>query len=98
MSRLFKVNEWESAGKWYSADTQDLKNGSSLWWIPARFLKITPEEYVTLLVEQFHAKVDFIPKTKRGNSLLFKYWDNYNDCHKYTLWINKQARNGNWTI
>lgn len=98
MARRFESKEWEICGKWYSADTGDLKNNSSAWWLPARLLGISLEAYVEKLVNEFHANVSFIPKTARGNSLLIYSWNKQSDCHKYTLWINKEARNKNWTV
>lgn len=97
---LFKVSEWESAsGHWYVADTSDLANDSAAWWIPARLLNLTLEDYIDLLVNTYNATIDgFYPESNKGKSLLVFHWEQYNDAHKYFLWINRMARNGNWTI
>lgn len=96
----YKVSEWESAsGHWYVADTSDLANDSAAWWMPARLLNLTLEDYIDLLVNTYHATIDgFYPESNKGKSLLVFHWEQYNDAHKYLLWINRMARNGNWTI
>ena len=97
---LYKASEWESAsGHWYVADTSDLVNDSAAWWIPARLLNLTLKDYIDLLVNTYNATIDgFYPESNKGKSLLVFHWEQYNDAHKYLLWINRMARNGNWTI
>lgn len=99
MSRVYKASEWIVGNNWYVADTSDLANDSAAWWIPARFLDITLEDYILKLHNEYNAIIDkFYPESNNGKSLLIFHWDNYNDAHKYLLWINRMARNGNWTI
>lgn len=100
MAHLYKTSEWQSpSGAWYVADTSDLAHDSAAWWIPARFLKISLEEYILLLKDTYNATIDkFYPESNEGKSLLLFHWDNYSDAHKYLLWVNRMARNGNWTI
>ena len=97
--RPFKVSEWIIGNKWYVADVSDLANDSSAWWIPARLLKLSLEDYILMLKNTYNANIDkFYPDANNGKSLLIFSWNNYNDAHKYLLYINRIARNQKWTI
>lgn len=100
MAHLYKASEWQTpSGNWFVADTSDLANDSAAWWIPARFLNMTLEDYILLLKNEYKATIDkFYPNANNGKSLLTFHWDSYNNAHKYLLWVNRMARNGNWTI
>ena len=99
MARLYKASEWNIGKNWYVSDVSDLVNDSGAWWIPARFLNLSFEEYILKLKDEHHAIIDkFYPESNKGKSLLIFHWDNYSDAHKYLLWINRMARNGHWTI
>ena len=97
--RPHKASEWVIGNKWYVADVSDLANDSAAWWIPARLLNLSLEEYVLMLKETYNANIDkFCPNSNNGKSLLIFSWNNYNDAHKYLLYINRVARNQKWTI
>ena len=100
MSRIFKASEWSCVnGQWNVGDVSDLAHDSNAWWLPARFLGISLEEWVTKLINEFHATVtNFFPNSNNGKSLLLFHFKNYKDAHSYMLWLNRQARNKNWTI
>ncbi|HAH17785.1 MAG TPA: hypothetical protein DCL29_02020 [Eubacterium sp.] len=102
MAHLLKVTEWQSSsGKWYVADTSDLAKDSSAWWHPARMLGISLTDYISLLINEYHADIDaWFPESNNGKSLLLFSWksENYKYAHKYTLDINRIARNKNWSI
>ena len=100
MAHIFKATEWKSAcGRWHVADTSDLAHDSAAWWIPARMLNLALEDYVTLLIEKYHAQIDgWYPESNNGKSLLTFSWDNYSYAHQYLLDMNRIARNKNWTI
>ena len=88
--QLLKYEEWQSgSGKWYCNDTSDLTSARALWYTPARFLEITLEDYILLLINDF--KVDNI---SFNNNILIYSWEkeHYSLCHKFVLWINKKAR------
>lgn len=94
MSHLLKFTEWESNGKWHCNDVSDLGHGSGYWWHPARMLNISLTDYVLLLKDKFHA-VNF--KFPNQNILLWE-WQSYSDCHKFTLFINTEARKRKYFI
>ena len=96
--RIYKVEEWQNGSKWYAGDQSDLAHGSNMWYIPARMLRITFEEWILKLINEFHASVKFSPTANNGKGFLSVCWDNYADCHKYALWINKKARENFWTF
>ncbi len=100
MAHIYKATEWESTGgKWNVADTSDLAHDSAGWWIPARILNLSLEDYIYLLINEYNAVIDkFYPESNNGKSLLIFHWDNYNDAHRYLLYINRVARNKQWTI
>lgn len=100
--RVFKASEWKDAnGRWHVADTSDLAKDSAAWWIPARFLNISLEDYILMLINDYHAHIDaWRPHSNNNKSLLLFSWnpEDYQYAHKYYLWINRIARNKNWTI
>jgi len=99
MAHLYKVTEWKQGSSWSAGDTSDLAHDSNLWYIPPRMLGISLEDWILKLKNEFNATgFHFYPKANGGKSLLIYHWENYNDCHRYVLWINKKSREGNWTI
>ena len=100
MAHLYKVQEWtDCTKKWHVGDVSDLAHDSNLWYIPPRMLGIPLDKWIEMLITDFNATIDgWFPDCNYGKSLLCYHWDNYNDAHKYVLWVNKQARHGNWTI
>lgn len=98
--RIYKVEEWQGAlGHWHVGDQSDLAHNSNLWYIPPRLLGLSLEEWIFKLKNEFNATgFKFYPDANDGKSLLTFYWVNYADCHKYVLWINKQARNNHWAF
>lgn len=83
------------------ADTHDLSHDSSVWVHPARLLDMTASEYATFLINEW--KVDHIhyynKDTSRENcGLLYFWWKKYDIAHKYQLFINRKAKEKNWTI
>lgn len=96
MSHLLRYEEWQGAGRaWYCNDTSDLKNGSALWWLPARMLKKTPAEYVKMVIEDFHP--DYIYCNSDG-SFVSWCWENQNDMRRFKNYINAVARRENFII
>lgn len=90
MSKFYKSTEWQSSsGRWYANCVDDLANVSGKWWVPARILNLSLTDYIFLLKDTFKATV---VKYNKDTDVLIFYWDNYNDAHKYVLYINKEAK------
>lgn len=89
MSHLLKLTEWESPTGWHCNDVSDLANGSGNWWNVPRMLNIELTDYVLLLKNKFNA-INFTYNTK--SNVLSWLWKDYTDCHKFVLFINKEAR------
>lgn len=90
MAHLLKYSEWQnSIGKWYSGDVSNLAHGSNYWWHAPRMLQIPLTDFILLLKDKYKANVTSY--CFESNVLIFN-WDNYNDCHKFTLFINNEAR------
>lgn len=90
---VLKIKEWQSpSGKWYAADTDKF----SPWWMVPEALGIGPlPDYITLLIEQYHANIvrfiDYGPEDRRNSLLIFNF-DNYTDAHRFVLDVNRNAR------
>ena len=102
MGKQYKATEYQDElGKWHVGEYSDLAHYSNGWWVPARFLNISLEDWVLMLVNEFNAHITrFIPEcpTPDKISLLLYEWDNHADAHRFLLWLNRQARNQNWTF
>lgn len=86
MKQILKFSEWQGgADEWRCADTTTWTG----WWYPARMLNISVTDYILLLKNKYHAENFYYIKDK---NLLIWSWTNYNDCHAFVLFINKEAR------
>lgn len=94
-AHLYKVTEWECSGKWHCNDVNNFTGDGCQWYTPARLLGISLEDYILKLVNEFGC--DNIHYSAEKNVLIF-CWSEYSKCHKYVLWINRMARNGNWIV
>ena len=94
--QILKINEWQSAsGKWYAADTQMFSG----WWEPARLFELHLEDYIQMLINQYHANIiNFVQYEDKRNSLLIFNFDNYKDAHQFVLDVNRIARNKKYFV
>jgi len=96
MAHTLKLTEWQSpTGHWYANDVSDLAGIAGKWWVPARLLGISLEDYVLLLKDTYNAT---IVKYNAETDILIYYWNNYNDMHKFVLFLNKRARQENFIV
>ncbi len=89
MSHLLKYSEWESPTGWHCTDISDFAHGSGFWWHVPRMLDISLTDYILLLKDEFNA-INFSYDIDK-NVLLWK-WPTYQDCHKFVLFVNREAR------
>ena len=94
MAHVYKATEWECYDSWTCGDVSALAANSNLWWYPCNILGISPVEYVKLLINEFHAIN--LHYTVAGDVLSF-YFSSLADCRKYKNFINKVAREKNFT-
>jgi hypothetical protein len=97
MKHLYKVNEWESASRWYVNDTQDLAGVAGEWWVAARVLGLSLPEYVCLLKDKFDASHFFFRGDVEKSLLMFSF-DTQLDARAYKNYINEVARNKNFLV
>ena len=97
MAHLYKVTEWQSGSGswWYSNDVSDLAGPSAKWWAAARLLDMSLTDYILMLKNEFNAIVETY---NSETDYLHVKWSNYADCHRYTLFINKKARDKNFMV
>ena len=90
MKHVLKFSEWQSgSGTWRAADVENLSGRSNAWWLPARMLNLSLTDYILLVKNKYHAS-NFV--YFRDKNLLFWGWKNYNDCHAFVLFINREAK------
>lgn len=95
MKAIFKASEWKDYNdNWHVADVSDLANNSAAWWIPARILGLSLEDFILMLMNEYHANIKYL----RKSGIVLYTWKNYNDAHQFLLYINRVARNKNWTF
>lgn len=93
MAHIYKMEEWENAGRWYCGDVSALAANSNLWWYVPCLLNLSPVEYVLLLKDKFHA-TGF--KYNSSSDVLIFYFLSLEDCRKFKNYVNKQARDKNF--
>lgn len=98
-SKVYKLNEWQSpSGRWYVAHTDNMK--LNRWWLIPKALNISYEDYIHMLINQYHAShIHFYsyPINDSRNSLLTFSFEKYADAHKFLLDMNRVFRKLNWT-
>jgi hypothetical protein len=90
---IWKATEWQSAtGMWHCQCVDDFTKGSANWLHPVRILKMSPAEYVKMMVEKYHAIVTY----SEDFSFVGFQWKNQADMRKFKNFINKEARTVNY--
>ena len=90
---MIKYDEWQDGvGMWHCGNVSDVAHGSNDWWLPARYLGITPCDFAKLLVEKFHVDmIDYL--TKYNNIGVLTYaWKKQSDMRVFKNWLNKEIR------
>lgn len=98
---LYKMTEWESNGKYLVGCIDDLGHFSGAWWIPARILNLSLDDYVKMLVNDYHAVIwgwNDYPKEDKRNSLLLFYFNNLLDARAFKNKVNGAAKTRSYMI
>ena len=87
---IYKAEEWQSpSGRWLCGDVSALAADSNYSWYPARILGISPENFVKMLIAEYHVeKICYLYKA----DVLVYWFSTLADCRKYKNHINKIAR------
>ena len=91
---LYRCEEWESPTGWHCNCVINLAGGSSIWYLPARILNISPAAFVELMITEYNANA-FIDKEK---CLVFFTWQKQSDMRRWKNFINKKAREINFQL
>lgn len=91
---LLKVSEWQGgSGKWYVADTSTF----SSWRHIPTMLGLSYEQYFSLLRDTYSiSKLAYCEDT---DCLVFSWnSEDYAKAHKYLLYVNRIARNKQYSV
>ena len=93
---LYKLTEWYSDGSHWNCGCLDaLGKGSNTWYYPARILKISPAEFIELVITKFKPDHTYFNKEK---CLFFFSWSDQSKMRLYKNYINAEARKVNFQI
>lgn len=93
MAHVYHMEEWESNGRWHCGDVSALAANSNLWWYVPRLLNISLTDYIHLLLKY---KASNFHYNAQANVLIFSF-SSLADCRIFKNYINKQAREKNFT-
>ena len=86
---LYNMTHWETSGRYYCNDVQNIGGKSCKWFVPMRILNLSVEDYVKLLVDTFHAKgLKYSDKT---DCLVF-HFDTEKEAKSFCAYVNKKAK------
>lgn len=98
MAHLLRYEEFQVGNKWYCNDNKEIGHSQAgLWYVPARMLGISADEYVKMLVEKF--EVDNISYMNNGvwpAGVLVFSWTSQAKMRKFKNWLNAEARKRNY--
>jgi hypothetical protein len=101
MKELYKLTEFQTAtGAWECGCSTHLEQNSAAWFLPARALGISIEDYIHLLIDKYH----IIPISyteypdKDWPSFFYFKWPDYNTMHSFVLYVNREAKKRNFFI
>lgn len=89
MAHIYKMEEWESNGKWHCGDVSALAANSNMWWYVPQILDISYTDYILLLINKYNATN--LHYFKENNLLIFSF-SSLADCRKFKNYVNKKAR------
>lgn len=91
---LYKMTCWEdNGGKWHCNDVSNLAGRSAKWYAPMRILDLSVEDYINLLIKDFHAQdFHYCPQSEY---LGFSF-EREADAKAFCNYVNKIARAKNY--
>jgi hypothetical protein len=93
---LYKMSEWEApGGRWYCGCIDHLGSADNTWYIPCRFLGISPAEYVKLILVKYKPDKYYFEKEK---CIFIFSWMDQSKMRKFKNDMNAAARKVNFKI
>lgn len=94
---VYKLSEFQDGGKgyWHCTCVEGLGNGAAQWFVPARILGMAPAAYIKFVIDNFKPDEFYTNKEK---CLVFFSWQSQAKCRAYKNYINRIAREKNYTI
>ena len=92
---LYRLEEWESNGKWYCEHTSTHPAGIVIWVIPARLLDIPADEFIKWLIKNYNPDCIF---HNEDCSFVGWAWKDQSTMRKFKNYINKLSREKNFQI
>ena len=92
---IWKATEWETTSGWHCNCVDDLAKSSAAWWRPARILKISPAQFLEILLTKY--KPDNFSYNKETGFCCWS-WKSQTQMRLYKNWINAEARKANYQI
>ena len=92
---LFKMSEWEINGKFHCGCVDDLGHDSGVWYLPCRFLDLSPAQYLELVLTKDKPDDVYCDKEK---CLCFWSWTKQADMRVFKNAMNAAARKKNFQI
>ena len=87
------MQEFQSTSKrWHSCSAQ-ISGQVGKWYYIPRKMGIDLIDWIKILKDEYNA-VD-IKYCIETDCLIYSFTI-YADCHKFTLWVNREARKGGW--
>lgn len=94
---LYKMTEWENNGKFYCGCVDDLGHDSGVWYLPCRFLDLSPAKYLEMVITKF--KPDHIFYAIDDKHCVISWsWNKQSDMRLLKNHINAAARRKNFQI
>ena len=94
---LYKMSEWENNGRFHCGCVDDLAHDSGVWYLPCRFLDLTPAQYLEMVITKFKPD-DFYYSMKDNTCFCSWSWSKQSDMRLFKNFINKKAREKNFQI
>lgn len=86
---LYHMDYWEQNGKWRVNDVKSLDGKCAKWYTPMRILELSIDEYISLLLNNFHAKGLYYYEP---TDYLGFYFSKEIDAKAFCSYVNKIAR------
>lgn len=89
---ILRLEEFQGGGgEWYAAATAEIGKIGNKWYTLPYALKMTPFDFVKLLIEKFKPDRISLCDGPQGSVLVYS-WNKQSDMRLYKNWMNAQLR------